>query len=108
MSDGFRVDLGALEDAAAGINTTLNDLKAKRIDDLDGRGADYGHDRLSETIADFCDRWELGVEHLATDGQEVASRLSHSVQAYLKVDLSAKGRMDGILQRQTGTDPAAD
>ena len=37
MSDGFRVDLGALEDAATGINQTLNDLKAKRIDDLDGR-----------------------------------------------------------------------
>ena len=108
MADGFRVDLGALEDAAIGINTTLNDLKAKRIDDLDGRKADYGHDKLAETIADFCDRWELGVEHLATDGQEVASRLSHSVQAYLKVDQAAKGRMDGIFQRPTGADPAAD
>ena len=108
MSDGFRVDLGALEDAAIGINTTLNDLKAKRIDDLDGRKADYGHDKLAETIADFCDRWELGVEHLATDGQEVASRLSHSVLAYLEVDQAAKGRMDGIFQRPTGPDPAAD
>jgi hypothetical protein len=108
MADGFRVDLGALEDAAIGITTTLNDLKAKRIDDLDGRKADYGHDKLAETIADFCDRWELGVEHLATDGQEVATRLSHSVQAYLKVDQAAKGRMDGIFQRPTGPDPAAD
>ena len=108
MSDGFSVDLGALEDAAIGINATLNDLKAKRIDDLDGRKADYGHDELAETIANFCDRWELGVEHLATDGQEVATRLSHSVQAYLKVDQAAKGRMDGIFQRQTGPDPAAD
>lgn len=108
MPDGFRVDLGALEDAAIGINTTLNQLEAERIDDLDGRAADYGHARLAETIADFCDRWELGVEHLATDGQEIALRLSRSVQAYLKVDRSAKGRMDGILQRQTGADPAAD
>jgi hypothetical protein len=108
MSDGFRVDLGALENAAIGINTTLNDLKAGRIDDLDGRKADYGHDHLAETIADFCDRWELGVEHLATDGQEIAGRLSHSVQSYLQVDRSAKGRMDGILQRPSGPDPAAD
>jgi hypothetical protein len=108
MSDGFRVDLGALEDAAIGINTTLNGLKAKRIEDLDGRKADYGHGGLAGTIADFCDRWELGVEHLATDGQEIAGRLSRSVQAYLKVDQAAKGRMDGILQRQTGADPAAD
>ncbi|HEX5203381.1 MAG TPA: hypothetical protein VFW27_25905 [Actinoplanes sp.] len=108
MSEGFRVDLGALEDAAIGINTTLNDLKARRVDDLDGRKADYGHDGLAETIADFCDRWELGIEHLATDGQEIVSRLSHSVQGYLRVDQSAKGRFDGILQRQTGTDPAAE
>jgi hypothetical protein len=108
MSEGFRVDLGALDDAAIGINTTLNDLKARRIDDLDGRKADYGHDRLADMTADFCDRWELGVEHLATDGQEVVTRLSRSVQAYLKVDQGAKGRMDGILQQRTGADPAAD
>ena len=82
--------------------------EGQTIDDLDGRKADYGHDKLAETIADFCDRWELGVEHLATDGQEVASRLSHSVQAYLKVDQAAKGRMDGIFARPTGPDPAAD
>ena len=108
MSDGFRVDLGALEDAATGINQTLSDLRARKIDQLDGRAADYGHERLAGTIADFCDRWELGVEHLATDGQEIASRLSHSVQSYLQVDQAAKGRMDGILQRPTGPDPAAD
>jgi hypothetical protein len=108
VADGFRVDLGALEDAAVGINQTLNDLKVERIDDLDRRKADYGHSRLADTIADFCDRWELGVEHLATDGQEIASRLSHSVQSYLQVDQAAKGRMDGILQRPTGPDPAAD
>jgi hypothetical protein len=108
MSDGFRVDLGALEIAAEGINKTLNDLKAQRIDDLDGHQADYGHSHLAETIADFCDRWELGVEHLATDGQEVADRLSHSVQAYLKVDAAAKGRMDGIFGKPTGPDPAAE
>jgi hypothetical protein len=108
MTDGFHVDLGALEEAAIGINTTLNDLKARRTDDLDGRAADYGHDRLADTITGFCDRWELGVEHLATDGQEIAGRLSHSVQAYLKADRNAKGRMDGILERRTGPDPAAE
>jgi hypothetical protein len=108
MSEGFRVDLGALEDAAIGINTSLNDLKAIRVDDLDGRAPDYGHDRLANQVADFCDRWELGVEHLATDGQEVAARLSHAVQSYLKVDQFAKGRMDGVLQRFSGPDPAVD
>ena len=108
MSDGFRVDLGALENAAAGINTTLNDLKAQKIDDLDGRRADFGHAYLADIVADFCDRWEIGVEHLATDGQEIAARLSQSVQDYLNIDRTAKGRMDGILERRSGSDPAAD
>ena len=107
MADGFRVDLAALEDAAAGINMTLEDLGSARVDSIDGRSADYGHDDLANTIADFCDRWEIGVEHLATDGQEVAQRLSQSVQDYRKVDTGVKDRMNGILQRSTGPDPAA-
>jgi hypothetical protein len=107
MADGFRVDLGALEDAAEGINTTLNDLRSTGIDGRDGRLADYGHGRLADTVAGFCDRWQSGVEHLATDGREVATRLSQNVQDYLQADAAAKGRLDGIFQRQTGSDPAA-
>ena len=34
--------------------------------------------------------------------------LRDNFQSYLKVDQAAKGRMDGILQRPTGEDPAAD
>lgn len=105
MTDGFRVDMGALEDAAAGINTTLDDLQSKKVSDLRGTSNDYGHDALAETVSDFCDRWELGVENLAKDGQEIADRLSKSVQAYLEVDNHLKGYMDGILQRVSGGDP---
>jgi Excreted virulence factor EspC, type VII ESX diderm len=107
VSDGFRVDLGALENAAAGVNETLADLKMVRVDALDGNSADYGHDHLAETVKDFCDRWEVGIEHLATDGREIAQRLTESVKAYLAADKAAKGRMDGIYQSLTGPDPAA-
>jgi hypothetical protein len=78
-----------------------------RVDTLDGRSADYGHDHLADTVADFCDRWEIGVEHLATDGQEVAQRLSQNVQDYRKVDTATAGRMNGLLQRPAGPDPGA-
>lgn len=107
MSDGFRVDLGALENAAAGVNETLADLKATRVDSLDGDAGAFGHDHLAGVVKDFCDRWEVGIEHLATDGQEVAQRLTDSVQAYVAVDKAAKGWMDGIFQSPTGPDPAA-
>jgi hypothetical protein len=107
VSDGFRVDLGALERAVEGVNETLAGLKSARVDALDGSAADYGHDRLAETVRDFCDRWEIGVEHLSTDGREVAQRLNESLKAYLAADKAATGRMDGIYQNATGPDPAA-
>ena len=107
MADGFSVDLGALEDAATGVTATLNDLKSHGVDGLDGPAAAYGHDRLAATVKDFCDRWEIGVEHLATDGREVADRLTASVQDYLRVDKAAKGRMDGVFRQTSGPDPAA-
>lgn len=105
MSDGFTVDLGALENAAAGINRTLSELKERDVDDLDGPIKDYGHDQLGNAVKDFCDRWQHGVECLAKDAQEVATRLSQSVQAYLQTDTGLKGMFDGILSRATGVDP---
>jgi hypothetical protein len=46
VSDGFSVDLGALEEAAKGVNTTLYDLQAKKVSDLDGKHESFGHDHL--------------------------------------------------------------
>jgi len=106
VSDGFLVDLGALENAVAGVNDTLAALAAAPVDSLDGTAADYGHDRLAETVEDFCDRWAIGADHLATDAREVAQRLNDSLAAYLAADTAAKGRMDGIYQSPTGPDPA--
>jgi hypothetical protein len=107
VSDGFKVDLGALEDAATGVSDTLAEVKAARVDSLDGNAADYGHNHLADTVKDFCDRWEIGIEHLATDGAEITQRLNDSLQAYLRADKAAKGRMDGVYQSPTGPDPAA-
>jgi hypothetical protein len=106
VADGFRIDLGALENAAAGVEQTLADLKAARVDSLDGRPADYGNSDLAGTVKDFCDRWEIGIDHLATDGREIAQRLNDSLRAYLAADKAAKGRMDGIFAGATGPDPA--
>ncbi|WP_051809486.1 hypothetical protein [Actinoplanes subtropicus] len=76
MSDGFRVDLGPLENAAAGVNETLADLKAARVDGIDGEPGAYGHGHLADVVKDFCDRWEIGIEHLATDGHLGGRRCS--------------------------------
>jgi hypothetical protein len=95
--EGFKVDLGALESAAEGINGTLYDLNSKKVSDIGGKDSDFGHGDLADTVSDFCDRWELGVEHLAKDAQVVAGRLNKSVEAYLATDKSLKGELDGIV-----------
>ena len=58
-----------------------------------------GHDHLAGTLSSFCDRWEMGVAHLAKDGREIAGRLSLSVAAYRSVEQALRDRINGILQR---------
>lgn len=108
MADGFSVDLSALQSASAGINMTLEQLTVARIDSLDGDPHSYGDEDLADAVVDFCDRWEIGVEHLAVDGQEVAERLNQCVRAYRQVDAAARDRLHGVVQRSSGPDPAAD
>jgi hypothetical protein len=107
MPDGFSVDLGALQKAAEGVTDTLNALATKKVSDIDADKSAFGHDKLGGTVGDFCERWQIGVEHLAKDGQEVADRLNRSVAAYLHVERAAHGTFNGILQQDAGSDPAA-
>jgi hypothetical protein len=107
VAEGFRVDLGALEQASAGVNDTMTQLHNKKVSDIDCDKSAFGHDDLAGTVSDFCDRWEIGVEHLSKDALAIAGQLNSCVRTYLGVDKNLKGHMDGILQRTTGADPAA-
>ncbi|MGH3621020.1 MAG: hypothetical protein ACRDQ5_04425 [Sciscionella sp.] len=107
MAGGFTVDLGALRKAAEGVTDALDAMATKKVSDIDARKDDFGNDRLGSTVSDFCDRWELGVEHLSKDVQHVAGQLTESVNAYLHVERVTKGQLDGILRRSSGDDPAA-
>ena len=107
MGQGFRVDLGALEQAASGVTNTLDQVSAHRVGEGTAGQAEYGHSRLAGTVADFCDRWQLGVTNLTKDGQEIVTRLNACVAAYERVEQSLRGQFNGILSNTTGPDPAA-
>lgn len=87
---------------------TLTAMATRKASDIDAPKHAFGHDRLADTVADFCDRWELGVEHLAKDAAAFADRLNASVTAYLHVDAAVRKKFDGIVQRASGPDPAAE
>ncbi|MGH8917376.1 MAG: hypothetical protein ACRD0H_03410, partial [Actinomycetes bacterium] len=79
----------------------------RKVSDIDAAASAFGHDGLGGTVADFCERWQIGVEHLATDGQEVADQLVASVHAYRHVERTTGLAFDGILRQPSGADPAA-
>jgi hypothetical protein len=107
MSGGFEVDLGALVQAAEGVNGTMRDLQDNEVSGIGGPEADYGDDDLAAIVSDFCSRWEIGVQNLTDDAKQVASRLSLSVAAYAKAEKTVIAHLAGVLRSRTGTDPAA-
>lgn len=107
MADGFSVDLGALRKAASGISTTLDAMATKKVSDIDAPKDAFGHDELASAVVDFCDRWNIGVSHLASDGGEVSDRLNHCVKSYEAAERHIQVSAQGILQSSSGTDPGA-
>jgi hypothetical protein len=82
MSRGFLVDLSALRQAAQGVNGILDAVGQQNVSDIKCDKSAIGHDNLAETVSGFCDRWNVGVGNLATDGREIAGQLSLSVNVY--------------------------
>ena len=105
MTGGFRVDLGALRQAADGVNGTLDEVRKRKVTDIPCDGLAMGNDRLASAVSDFCDHWQRGVDNLATDGREIANRLTASMNAYRAVDHRLHGYITGIILQGTGPDP---
>lgn len=76
MTDGFYVDFAALQQAAEGVTDVLSAMATKQVSDIDAPRPAFGHDSLGDKVADFCDRWNIGVGHLASDAHEVADQAS--------------------------------
>lgn len=107
MADGFSVDLDALRKAATGISTTLDAMATKKVSDIDAPRDAFGHDALASAVSDFCDRWNIGVSHLASDGSQVTDRLNHCVQSYEAAERHIQLSAEGVLRSSSGADPGA-
>jgi hypothetical protein len=102
MADGFAVDLTALVEASSTVDVTVRVLAQQSVTDLNPGGGAIGHAHLTDRLANFCERWDIGIGHLGSDGRAIADRLRASAQAYERADHAAAGRFAGI-----GPDPAA-
>lgn len=107
MSGGFKVNLTALVEAAEGVNGAIAAMANSKVSDIGASQASYGNENLAGTVSDFCSRWETGVQNLTTDVNQVASRLAFCAVAYAKAEKKNVAAISGIMQRRSGTDPAA-
>ncbi|MDH6134729.1 hypothetical protein P3T37_004133 [Kitasatospora sp. MAA4] len=104
MGTQFRVDFQALDRAASGVNGTLDEISVQKVSDIPHDPSAIGHGKLASTLSDFLSRWQRGVDNLAKDGQEIATRLTANVTAYRKADKGVQDQFIGVVQG-TGTDP---
>ena len=94
MSDGFSVNLDALNTAASGIVNVLQELESHQVKDIDCESGAFGHDKLAGTTKDFCDRWQKGVKNLAEDGHKIAERLVQTIADYTNTDTGGHNRLN--------------
>jgi hypothetical protein len=55
-------------------------------------------------MSDFLSRWQLGVNNLASDGRQIASRLTENANNYSRADKNAQTGVEGMFEGR-GTDP---
>ena len=90
---GFHVEIGALESASAGIEESVADQKGSALSHLDRAASVYGHDRLHQSMENFCDRWSDGIDILTKDAEAIGDVLGKVAQAYRAADQASAGRL---------------
>jgi hypothetical protein len=109
MSYGYYVDLSAMHSTIEGIQQTLDALSVSAVRDIDPPTEAFGHEGLGDAVAEFCERWDIGVGHLAGDAAEVGDRLRVTAATYEQADdLSLRAiAPSGTAVQGGGVDPAA-
>ncbi|MGI8307128.1 hypothetical protein [Saccharopolyspora hattusasensis] len=98
-NDGFRVDLGALQQASQGVNDAIAALEdelpwpVKKLGN-DGQGVammtlnaeESGSALVAEALRMFCGKWNYGVKFLVEEGAAAAAALTDTRTEYEKME----------------------
>lgn len=96
MSDSLKADKAAMDAIASGINGATGELKGigtpgaasvgRGFSELSLSGMETGHEGLTSSFKEFCDRWEWGVRALLQDAGEFAERVGLAAGYYHEGD----------------------
>ncbi|MER5490085.1 hypothetical protein [Streptomyces sp. NPDC002490] len=102
----------ALGQIAQGITDTLGELNelgmvgrastGRGFSDLALTGLQTGHDGLSSTLENFCERWEWGVRRLVQQGNEFADDVGLSAGVLHEVDQYVHGSLKVVVNAGIG------
>lgn len=104
MAAGFRVNLEALDEAADGVNGTIEVFSRQQVSDIPFQASAVGHPELAGSLSDFLSGWERGVQNLVVDAESVARRLAASAADYAQADKNVQHAANTIFQGD-GADP---
>lgn len=89
----FEVDLPSLVEAAQGLNESLQLFRDKDVEDLVPTEDDLGSDVVWGAVDEFKNRWELGLNNLCHDVEEMAGRLGKIAMNYAELDKEGQDAM---------------
>lgn len=89
----FTVDLAALQKAAKGVTDTVQSIKDDDVSDWLPSESQVGHDTVWTALDTFGSRWNVGMENLTNDVEEVGQRLTQVLTTYADYDTASTNRM---------------
>jgi hypothetical protein len=96
---GFHVDVDKVDEAATGIQQSVDDQHGFELRGLCGDSDLYGHAAVHDALMDCCVRWSDGLDTLTNDAGAIADALARATRAYRAID--------DATARTPGTDPGA-
>jgi hypothetical protein len=90
---GFHVDVAKVSEAAQGIASSIGDQRQFELRKLPGHAGQYGDDDLHDALAEYCNRWNDGLDILIEDAKAISDSLSRVAQAYRACDHGAATRL---------------
>jgi len=80
--DGYRVEPEQLRTAATGIGDAIGAADDTNLEEIHGKGAAYGHDKVSAAVKSFGTTWELAKQILQQRSAGAGSALEDDARVY--------------------------
>lgn len=92
----FAVDLESLIKAAQGTAETVELFHDKDVSDLVPDKGSLGSDTVWDAVDDFQERWEMGMNNLCKDVEEIAGRLGKIAMNYAEFDKDGHTKLGAL------------